>query len=70
LFPLNFGAERISTDRRTLFHSNAGGLQVLQIWNDPAVVLGLRLADGAIINSMKRSLKTIQVTTQNNFYRI
>ncbi|WP_194851205.1 FAD-binding oxidoreductase [Nonlabens antarcticus] len=58
LFPLNFGA-RGSAQIGGIISSNAGGLRVLKYGMTRKLVLGLEavMADGAIINSMKKIIK-------------
>jgi len=58
LFPLNFGAKG-SAQMGGIISSNAGGLRVLRFGMTRQLVLGLEvvLADGTIINSMKKIIK-------------
>lgn len=58
LFPLNFGA-RGSAQIGGIISSNAGGLRVLKYGMTRQLVLGLEavMADGTIINSMKKIIK-------------
>jgi FAD/FMN-containing dehydrogenase len=58
LFPLNFGA-RGSAQIGGVISSNAGGLRVLKYGMARQLVLGLEavMADGTIINSMKKIIK-------------
>lgn len=58
LFPLNFGAKG-SAQMGGIVSSNAGGLRVLRFGMTRNLVLGLEvvLADGTIINSIKKIIK-------------
>ena len=68
IFPLSLAAEGSCQIGGNLA-TNAGGTGVLRYGNAKELVLGLEvvLADGTIINSLKRLKKTIQVMISSSY---